>query len=745
MIPWRIFRWLALALCAAAALGPLSLAEAQPQAPAAAQAPAPVSADELERLVNTLQDDEERGKLVEELRGLIAAQRGVEQKEETENPAAVLNVISAQIGAVSAEIVDAAAVVVDAPWLIGWFEAQVSDADARARWLERGLKLGIIFGAALLGEWLARTLMRRPRARLAARTNGGAMAQALLLVMQLVVELLPIAAFTVTAFTVLPLVQPKFGTAHVAQVVIYAVLWARGILAVSQVFLLSAGATLIPSLGEETRNYLYIWVRRFTNWAIYGYALATASWWLGIPGAIYVLLLRGTLLVLGVLSVVFVLQNRAAVAEFLRGKPPGPGESAAQGHGWRLLRQRLADTWHILAIIYLAGTFGTYVLRIESGFAFILRATLLSLVVIVAAGIIVRAVKRLSERGFAVSADLKTRFPTLEQRANRYLPVLTVLASAVVYSFMVLALLQAWGIDAFAWFSSAFGRKIAGSAVSIGTVVVVALLLWELFGAAVERYLNGVGYDGRPVARSARTRTLLPLLRTTVFIFLATIVTFIVLSALGVDIAPLLAGAGVAGIAIGFGSQALVKDVITGLFILLEDTLAVGEVVDVGKGHVGTVEAISIRAIKLRDIEGTVHTVPFSEVSTVRNMTRDYSYFVADVGVLYREDPDRVVAVLREVADELRRDAAWAPFLMAPLDVVGVDKFTDSAMVIRVRLKTVPLKQWPLGREFNRRMKKAFDQHGIEMPAANQTRYLEEHPADAEQHDIAGSSKAARA
>jgi moderate conductance mechanosensitive channel len=228
------------------------------------------------------------------------------------------------------------------------------------------------------------------------------------------------------------------------------------------------------------------------------------------------------------------------------------------------------------------------------------------------------------------------------------------------------------------------------------------------------------------VARSARARTLLPLLRTAVLIVLVTIVALIVLSELGLNIAPLLAGAGVVGLAIGFGSQALVKDVITGLFILLEDTLAVGEVVDVGKSHIGLVEAISIRTIKLRDMSGTVHTVPFSEVSTVRNMTRDYSYFVADVGVVYREDPDRVVAVLREVAEDLVKDPAWAPFIVEPLEVVGVDRFTDSAVVIRVRLKTLPVKQWPVGREFNRRMKKAFDRHGIEMPAANQTHYLAE-------------------
>jgi moderate conductance mechanosensitive channel len=256
-------------------------------------------------------------------------------------------------------------------------------------------------------------------------------------------------------------------------------------------------------------------------------------------------------------------------------------------------------------------------------------------------------------------------------------------------------------------------------------VLLVALLIWEIFGSAIERYLNGVGVDGSRVARSARTRTLLPLLRTTVLIILLTTVGLIVLSELGVNIAPLLAGAGIAGIAVGFGSQALVKDVITGLFILLEDTLAVGEMIDVGNNHAGIVEAISVRTIRLRDLSGTLHTVPFSDVSTVRNLTRDYSYFVADVGVLYREDPDRVIAVLRDVGDSLRRDPDWAPSIVEPLEIFGVERFSDTAVVIRARLKTVPMRQFAIGREFNRRMKKAFDANGIEMPAGNQTRYLD--------------------
>ncbi len=726
MIRSRIFgagalvAWLVLALA-----GP-ALAQSQPSAaPAPAPAAAPLSADELERLIGTLQDDAARGKLVEQLRGLIAAQRGVEQKQAEESPATLLNNFSAQIDAISGEILAAAAVVVDAPRLIAWVQSQVSDIHAREFWLEVGLKLGIIFGAALIAEWFARLLLRRPTLRLASRISGSIAVQASLMLLQLVIEAMPILVFTGAAYFVLPLVQPRFATARVAEVIIHASLMARLILAVAHVALVSPGAGALYAVGEETRNYLYIWARRFTNWAVYGFALATGTWWLGVPGAIYALLLRGTMLVLGILAVIFVLQNRAAVAEMLRGKR-GAGAAGAPtpGRGWSLLRQRVADTWHVLAIIYIVGTFGSYVLRIEGGPVFVLRATLLSVVVLVAAGLIVRFVRRFSQRGFAVSADVKTRFPMLEARANRYLPVLTIAASTIVYFFAALTLLQAWGVDAFAWFTTNFGRRITGSLISIVTVLIISLVLWESFVSAIERYLNRIGTDGRPVARSARARTLLPLLRTAVLIVLVTIVALIVLSELGLNIAPLLAGAGVVGLAIGFGSQALVKDVITGLFILLEDTLAVGEVVDVGKSHVGLVEAISIRTIKLRDMSGTVHTVPFSEVSTVRNMTRDYSYFVADVGVVYREDPDRVIAVLRAVAEDLAKDPAWAPFIVEPLEVVGVDRFTDSAVVISVRLKTLPLKQWPVGREFNRRMKKAFDRHGIEMPAANQTHYL---------------------
>jgi small conductance mechanosensitive channel len=199
----------------------------------------------------------------------------------------------------------------------------------------------------------------------------------------------------------------------------------------------------------------------------------------------------------------------------------------------------------------------------------------------------------------------------------------------------------------------------------------------------------------------------------------------IVLSELGINIGPLLAGAGVAGLAIGFGSQKLVQDVINGMFIIIEDTVAVGDVVSVA-GHTGLCEALTIRTITLRDLSGTVHTVPFSDVTSIQNLTKDFSFAVMDVGVAYREDTDEVIEILRLVDDELRGEPEYGAVMLEPLEVLGVDEFADSAVVIKVRIKTRPIKQWTVKREFNRRMKKAFDAHGIEIPFPHTTLYFGE-------------------
>jgi moderate conductance mechanosensitive channel len=187
----------------------------------------------------------------------------------------------------------------------------------------------------------------------------------------------------------------------------------------------------------------------------------------------------------------------------------------------------------------------------------------------------------------------------------------------------------------------------------------------------------------------------------------------VVLSQIGLNIAPLLAGAGVVGLAIGFGSQALVKDIITGLFILIEDQIAVGDIIDVGKDHRGTVEAISIRTIRLRDQAAIVHTVPFSEVSSIKNLSKGFAYAVTRIAISYSEDIDRVVEILRGVGDQLKEDEKVAPFILEALDYQGVDSLDDTGVVLLMRIRTVPGKHMLVGRAFNRLVKMAFDKHRV--------------------------------
>jgi small conductance mechanosensitive channel len=195
-----------------------------------------------------------------------------------------------------------------------------------------------------------------------------------------------------------------------------------------------------------------------------------------------------------------------------------------------------------------------------------------------------------------------------------------------------------------------------------------------------------------------------------------------ILSEGGIDLKPLLAAAGLGGLAIGFGAQSLVKDLISGFFILWEDSVRIGDVVEVA-GVVGLVEEVELRTIKLRDVSGNLHVVPNGVVDKVKNLTKDYSYSVFDIGVAYRENVDEVMGGLQEIAEDLCRDSRFANDILEPLEMLGVDQFKDSAVMIKCRIKTEPHKQWRISREMNRRIKIMFDAKGIEIPFPYQPSY----------------------
>lgn len=249
--------------------------------------------------------------------------------------------------------------------------------------------------------------------------------------------------------------------------------------------------------------------------------------------------------------------------------------------------------------------------------------------------------------------------------------------------------------------------------------IVAALWIFRAVIRRIQAILTGVAPTPEQAKRAA---TLTHILRDVVVVAVTAIGAMLVLAEIGIDLKPILAAAGIGGLAIGFGAQSVVKDVISGFFLLLENQVRVGDVVNIG-GTGGLVEAITLRTIVLRDLAGNVHIIPHGGVDRVTNMTKDYSRYVFDVGVAYREDPDEVIHVLQEIGEGLRQDPDFASDILEPLEILGVDKFADSAVIIKCRITTKPIQQWRIGREMNRRIKKTFDARGIEIPFPHVTLY----------------------
>ncbi len=256
--------------------------------------------------------------------------------------------------------------------------------------------------------------------------------------------------------------------------------------------------------------------------------------------------------------------------------------------------------------------------------------------------------------------------------------------------------------------------------------IVVGAFVITVVAAFLSRRAERLFDDDDPAtmnAREKRAATLGKVLRNIFRVVAWVVAGLLILRELGIDIAPMLAGVGVAGLAIGFGAQSLVKDVVSGLFILIENQFDVGDVIRTA-GAAGKVDRITLRSTTLRDAEGKVHIIPNGVMDVVTNMTRTFSKFVIDIGVAYEEDVDEVIAVIKQVGDEMNADEKIGSKIIGPFEVLGVQDLADSAVVIRAQFTTKPIEQWGIGREFRRRIKKAFDERGISIPFPQRTLHM---------------------
>jgi small-conductance mechanosensitive channel len=293
------------------------------------------------------------------------------------------------------------------------------------------------------------------------------------------------------------------------------------------------------------------------------------------------------------------------------------------------------------------------------------------------------------------------------------------LVRVLVWAVFVEIVMRLWGTSLVRLAeSSAAGRHLTETIFSVTSTVLLAWLVWLLIDTAIMQSLSPA--HGRGTQPSLRAKTILPLVRNASFIGLLVITVIAVLANLGVNVTPLLAGAGVVGLAIGFGAQSLVQDLITGLFIVIEDSIAIGDSIEL-PDHAGVVEAMTIRTVKLRDGRGALHTLPYSQIKAVKNLSRGYGYAVFNIGITYQSDLDRALELIRTTGAEIARDHRYARKLMSGLDILGLDRFDPSGPVVMAQFKTQPLMQAEITRAFNVRLKRNFDANGIRMASPSLT------------------------
>lgn len=675
----------------------------------------------LEALAATIESDQGRAKLLSDIRALIALQKQRAQPV-PERPLSerLAEAATKTMAETSQTLSGIGRYFPNRLAVEDWVRQEISDPAKLSRNAKKALPFVWIFGVAWLVEFLVVRALAGLRKRLEERAQETLVNRLTLSLARAALRLCALATFTTAAIAVFFVLQPGDAIGKVAFQVFAAYLTGRVLMILTRMVLAPSVPSLrLAPLGSESAQSLFVWVRRLVTVALVGYLLASIAILFGLPPRGFTGLMNLLGLILTVMLIVFILKNRLAVAGWIQGGdlPYAPGAISQS------VRRSLAAVWHMIVIIYLLGLFIIWWQRIEGGLIYLARSTLLSALVVLAAWLLLKGLNRAAERVWTVGEEPYRKFPSLRRRVKSYVPAVLAIIRGAVFLIVILSVLEAWKVDAYSWLATPVGQRILSVFFSIFLVVGVAVAIWEAVNIATERYLAESEKCGKTSGQGSRARTLLPLMRKALLMVLSIIVALIVLSELGVHIGPLLAGAGIIGLAVGFGAQKLVQDIITGVFILLEDAVAVGDVVQVA-GIGGLVEDMSIRSIRLRDLSGNVHTIPFSSVDTVTNMTKGYSYYLIDIGVAYREDTDQVAAVCRTIVEDMRSEPEFGQEILEPLDVLGVDQFADSAVIIKARIKTRPIKQWSVGREFNRRMKKRFDELGIEIPFPHRTLYF---------------------
>ncbi|MGF6535894.1 small-conductance mechanosensitive channel [Paraburkholderia sp. GAS206C] len=535
--------------------------------------------------------------------------------------------------------------------------------------------------------------------------------------LRMVVRCVPLAVFIGVA-SLLMSVLSEDGTPqdHALDSIIDIYVLSRVIVIVSGFFLQPDAPRLrLLQMGSRWAAFTQRWVVMIVSVVGAGSALAETAVALGLNDDAHTALMKVVALIGHVMISLLILQCRRPVAARIRVRCAASRSLAVFGNA-------LADSWATISVFVVMALWFVWALDVRNGYHTLVHLGGISIAVLVGARVVSIVIFGALARMFD-SQNGQTNDSLVHQHAYRYYPLLRHVVSSVVGVITVLVLFQVWGANVAVLFESGtIGHRLASALVTIAIAAGVALFVWEAANVTVERRLHQWTTAG-DLVRAARLRTLLPMLRSLLFVVIALVVVLTGLSELGVNIGPLLAGASIFGVALGFGSQKLVQDFITGIFLLMENAMQVGDWVTLA-GVSGTVEYLSIRTVRLRGGDGSLYTVPFSSVSTVNNTNRGLGNAAVKVSIIYGQDVDLAIATLKEIGASLREDPQFKDGILSDFAYWGIDSVDGSAITMSGQIQCRDSGRWGVQREFNRRVAQLFQERGIQIANPQRTVFV---------------------
>jgi small-conductance mechanosensitive channel len=696
---------------------PVAATAAEAEAPAAAgpsnepvSLPEPLSPQTIRDLVARLSDDQVRQLLLAQLDKAAAA----EPASAPGQTIGIVDDLESGVGAVRALWQRRIAALPELPSVVPFLFGRLAEGKGAAQLLLTVVAVAVMFGVGMIAEMVVKRLTAGMRSRIPNHQVERFTTRLGYLLQRFAWQVLDLLVFGIAIVVAFFAVYQGHGATRLTVMTyVLAVVLLRLVAAASRLLLAphAPALRLIP-LRDQDALRLHRWIIAVAAIAAFGFLTGDLLALLGLD--------RETLDLFGAMvGVVFVAalvamiwQVRRPVAGLIR------GEATAAGSITGRLRQFLAQTWHLLATVYVLVIFATYQVREAFGQETAVSVGILSLLLVAALPLADVALRRITHERFA--ARRSAAGESADPEPNGHEAAIERGLHVILWLVGLLILARLWDIDIYTVTQEGIGDTAAGALFNIVVTVLFAYVGWEIVKAAIDRRIEKEGpaaAHGEAAAEggghgASRLRTLLPLARKAIFMTLVVMVAMIILSSLGVDIGPLLAGAGVVGLAIGFGAQTLVRDIVSGVFYLLDDAFRVGEYIDLGEVK-GTVEKISIRSMQLRHHRGALNTVPFGEIRYLTNYSRDWAIMKLEFRVTYDTDVQLVKKIFKQINTELMANPEIAPNLIAPLKSQGVMSMEDSAMIVRAKFTAKPGEQFVIRREVYTRVQKAFEEAGI--------------------------------